>query len=41
MVIMKAVVGRAGADYKQNEEEQRLCLFGNNISVDIYYALLG
>lgn len=37
---MEAVVGRKVVDGKQNNDEEHLCVFGNRISVDIFYASL-
>lgn len=34
------MVIRAEVDGKEDEEEERQCLFGSNISVDTFYAIL-
>lgn len=40
VVSGKQMVGGAVIDGKENEKEERLCLFGFHISVDIHYAFL-
>lgn len=39
-VSTEAMVGGTGLYREENEEEEDLCLFGNNISADMYYAFL-